>query len=220
MRRNVGSGRVFRTVPSAGCRHAFETYVLANAIAGLDCGLYRYLPLDHALVLERQAGPDFLARQHEVVLGQTFVPKAAICPTICACVLILYKYYNYVSRDSNGNGVVGFVDEIEGEEPFPAGTMSLALGGSFLGSCFIQKEPFYTAQNVGILQEKEPLSIYSKLFIIKKRALGLEPSVTLFDQSAPEPPAVPGDGLRAGRDAQNLSPTCCPQYDTGKCEKT
>ena len=73
--------------------------------------------------------------------------------------------YNYVSRDSNGNGVVGFVDEIEGEEPFPAGTMSLALGGSFLGSCFIQKEPFYTAQNVGILQEKEPLSIYSKLFI-------------------------------------------------------
>lgn len=73
--------------------------------------------------------------------------------------------YNYVSRDSNGNGVVGFVDEIEGEGPFPAGTMSLALGGSFLGSCFIQNEPFYTAQNVGILQEKESLSIYSKLFI-------------------------------------------------------
>lgn len=91
--------------------------------------------------------------------------------------------YNYVSRDSNGNGVVGFVDEIEGEEPFPAGAMSLALGGSFLGSCFVQKEPFYTAQNVGILQEKEPLSIYSKLFIatlirneckIKYQAFGRE----------------------------------------------
>lgn len=73
--------------------------------------------------------------------------------------------YNYVSRDSNGNGVVGFVDEIEGEDPFSAGTMSLALGGSFLGSCFIQKEAFYTDQNVGILEEKETLSIYSKLFI-------------------------------------------------------
>ena len=91
--------------------------------------------------------------------------------------------YNYVSRDSNGNGIVGFVDEIEGEEPFPAGAMSLALGGSFLGSCFVQKEPFYTAQNVGILQEKEPLSIYSKLFIatlirneckIKYQAFGRE----------------------------------------------
>lgn len=91
--------------------------------------------------------------------------------------------YNYVSRDSNGNGVVGFVDEIEGEEPFPAGAMSLALGGSFLGSCFIQKKPFYTAQNVAVLQEKVPLSNHTKLFIatlirneckIKYQAFGRE----------------------------------------------
>lgn len=73
--------------------------------------------------------------------------------------------FNYVSRDSNGNGVVGVVDEINGEKPFPKGAMSVALGGSFLGSCFIQNEPFYTAQNVAVLQEKEPLSIYTKLFV-------------------------------------------------------
>lgn len=91
--------------------------------------------------------------------------------------------YNYVSRDSNGNGVVGFVDEIDNEEPFPAGSMSLALGGSFLGSCFIQKRPFYTAQNVAVLQEKVALSDYTKLFIttlirneckIKYQAFGRE----------------------------------------------
>lgn len=91
--------------------------------------------------------------------------------------------YNYVSRDSNGNGVVGFVDEIDGEIPFPAGAMSLALGGSFLGSCFIQKKPFYTAQNVAVLQEKVPLSDHTKLFIaalirneckIKYQAFGRE----------------------------------------------
>lgn len=91
--------------------------------------------------------------------------------------------YNYVSRDSNGNGVVGFVDKIEGEDPFPAGAMSLALGGSFLGSCFIQKKPFYTAQNVAVLQEKVPLSDHTKLFIatliskecrIKYQAFGRE----------------------------------------------
>lgn len=91
--------------------------------------------------------------------------------------------YNYVSRDSNGNGVVAFIDEIEGQIPFPAGSLSLALGGSFLGSCFIQKEFFYTAQNVGILKEKEPLSIHTKLFIatlirneckIKYQAFGRE----------------------------------------------
>ena len=47
--------------------------------------------------------------------------------------------------------LVGIVDEINGELPFPAGSMSVALGGSFLGSCFIQKKSFYTAQNVAIL---------------------------------------------------------------------
>jgi hypothetical protein len=73
--------------------------------------------------------------------------------------------YNYVSRDSNGNGVVGFVDEINGEIPFPEGSMSVALGGSFLGSCFIQRKPFYTAQNVAVLQDKIFMSIYVKLFI-------------------------------------------------------
>ncbi len=57
------------------------------------------------------------------------------------------------------------MDEIDGETAFPAGAMTLALGGSFLGSCFIQKKPFYTAQNVAVLQEKVPLSVYTKLFI-------------------------------------------------------
>lgn len=82
--------------------------------------------------------------------------------------------YNYVSRDSKGNGVVAQVDEYFNskknctttkEEPFQAGTMTLALGGSFLGSCFVQKYPYYTAQNVAVLTEKEPLSIATKLFI-------------------------------------------------------
>lgn len=77
VRKNAGPSRMFRTVPSAGCRHAFETYVLANAVQDLERGLYRYLPLEHELILEDLAGPDFSARQHEAVLGQSFVPKAA-----------------------------------------------------------------------------------------------------------------------------------------------
>ncbi len=88
--------------------------------------------------------------------------------------------YNYVSRKSDSN--FDFVDEIEGEAPFPAGSMTLALGGS-LGSCFIHLKPFYTAQNVAVLQEKLPLSIHTKLFIatlikneckIKYQAFGRE----------------------------------------------
>ncbi|MBN1938237.1 MAG: SagB/ThcOx family dehydrogenase [Candidatus Aminicenantes bacterium] len=46
---DAGQGN-FRTVPSAGCRHAFETYVLAFRVEGLDPAVYRYLPFGHALV--------------------------------------------------------------------------------------------------------------------------------------------------------------------------
>lgn len=91
--------------------------------------------------------------------------------------------YNYVTRsDTNPNGVLGAVDEITDVFPYPAGTLTLALGGS-LGACFVQNRPFYTAQNVGILQEKEPLSIHTKLFLatlirneckIKYQAFGRE----------------------------------------------
>ena len=78
VRRKGGPASVFRIVPSAGCRHALETYVLVNDCASLERGVYRYLPLDHALVLEAPAGADFTVRQHEAVLMQTFVTRAPV----------------------------------------------------------------------------------------------------------------------------------------------
>ncbi|MCK9579073.1 MAG: SagB/ThcOx family dehydrogenase [Methanoregula sp.] len=44
-----GTQATFRTVPSAGARHAFETYLLVNDVTGLEPGLYRYLALSHTL---------------------------------------------------------------------------------------------------------------------------------------------------------------------------
>jgi len=41
----------FRTVPSAGARHAFETLLLVNNIIGLKKGLYRYIASKHKLLL-------------------------------------------------------------------------------------------------------------------------------------------------------------------------
>ena len=43
-----GSGTL-RAVPSAGARHAFETFLYINHVDGLNSGLYRYLSLDHQL---------------------------------------------------------------------------------------------------------------------------------------------------------------------------
>lgn len=67
---------VFRTVPSAGCRHAFETYLCAMKVDGLRPGIYRYLPLGHQLCLEREAD-DLPSRLTEATLGQRFVGRGA-----------------------------------------------------------------------------------------------------------------------------------------------
>ena len=59
---------------------------------------------------------------------------------------------NLVSRVSYNNGVDVRVGYVEGVVPFPAGYVTVALGGSYLGSCFVQEEPFYTAQNVAVMK--------------------------------------------------------------------
>jgi SagB-type dehydrogenase family enzyme len=41
--------RTMRTVPSAGARHAFETFLLLNNVAGVPQGLYQYCSLSHEL---------------------------------------------------------------------------------------------------------------------------------------------------------------------------
>lgn len=41
---------LLRIVPSAGARHAIETYLYIENVEGLKCGLYRYLPHEHKLL--------------------------------------------------------------------------------------------------------------------------------------------------------------------------
>jgi SagB-type dehydrogenase family enzyme len=69
---------VLRTVPSAGCRHAFETYLVVQRVAGLESGIYRYLPLDHALAFERPAAADIADRLTAATHGQRFAGEAAV----------------------------------------------------------------------------------------------------------------------------------------------
>ncbi len=76
VRENKGSGRTYRTVPSAGCRHSFETYIAAFDVNVLDKAIYRYLPLEHKLVKEKE--PENMGRKvAEAARGQTFVGDCA-----------------------------------------------------------------------------------------------------------------------------------------------
>jgi SagB-type dehydrogenase family enzyme len=52
VREQSDAGHARRTVPSAGARHALETYLCVLNVQGLDRGFYRYLPLEHQLVVE------------------------------------------------------------------------------------------------------------------------------------------------------------------------
>jgi SagB-type dehydrogenase family enzyme len=50
----IKSRPILRTVPSAGGRHPFETYLLMNRVRGLEPGLYRYLSVEHKLLFSRE----------------------------------------------------------------------------------------------------------------------------------------------------------------------
>lgn len=66
-----------RTVPSAGARHAFETFLLINNVTGLKTGLYRYLALEHKLLLVDDA-PDICDHIVAACLGQGYVGTANV----------------------------------------------------------------------------------------------------------------------------------------------
>lgn len=70
-------GATFRNVPSAGARHALETYLLINNVRDVPDGIYRFLAIEHKLV-EINTDPDIVDRVVEGCLGQDFVKKSAV----------------------------------------------------------------------------------------------------------------------------------------------
>ena len=76
---------------------------------------------------------------------------------------------NFVGRSADNNGVAGKVDIVYDKkgvkvEPYKAGCITIALGGS-LGSTYLQDEPFYTSQNVSVMEFADEVSDYAKLFL-------------------------------------------------------
>lgn len=77
LRGKVINGHAYRNVPSAGCRHALETYLAIFNVDELDPGMYRYLPLSHQLVFE--FSDDMLSKKMIIAsLGQSYPGKSAV----------------------------------------------------------------------------------------------------------------------------------------------
>lgn len=101
---------------------------------------------------------------------------------------------NFVSRNSNNNGVVGKVVLDEEMKIFRKGDITVPLGGSYLLSAFVQDEDFVTAQNVCVLRPKNKMTENEKWFYcyalrlnrFKFSAFGREVNKYIRDIQLPE----------------------------------
>jgi len=66
-----------RNVPSGGGMHPFETYIAVHNIEGLKPGLYRYLAVEHQLLLEHEASEGLGSQLIEIANGQPWAGNGA-----------------------------------------------------------------------------------------------------------------------------------------------
>lgn len=84
-----------RTVPSAGARHAFETYLLVNRVEGLEPGLYRYMAIEQGLV-NLNSGSTIAAELKQACLDQ---PQLENCAAAFIWVAVVERmFWRYVER--------------------------------------------------------------------------------------------------------------------------
>lgn len=77
IKRTISNTTTLRNVPSAGARHAFETYLLVNNVKDLKPGLYRFLATEHKLI-EVNMQPGITDKITEGCLGQKHVKTSAV----------------------------------------------------------------------------------------------------------------------------------------------
>ena len=73
----LGGSTTIRNVPSAGARHAIDTYLLVNKVESLEQGLYKYIALSHQLALIDQSD-DIKTRIMDSCLRQATVGSSAV----------------------------------------------------------------------------------------------------------------------------------------------
>ncbi|MDR3245556.1 MAG: restriction endonuclease subunit S [Prevotellaceae bacterium] len=106
--------------------------------------------------------------------------------------------YNFVNRGEKNCGVSARILEEENKKPFPAGLISVAMGGNVLSS-FVQQEPFYTGQNVKVLTPLREMSDLIKLYycycieqnIFRFSTMGREANVSFESIIVPDIEEIP-----------------------------
>jgi SagB-type dehydrogenase family enzyme len=91
----IPGSATFRTVPSAGARHALETYLMVNNVESLRSGLYWYSALRHGLILIDE-GDRLAADLVAACLGQRFVAQSAV--TFIWTALVYRMTWRYSER--------------------------------------------------------------------------------------------------------------------------
>jgi SagB-type dehydrogenase family enzyme len=84
-----------RTVPSAGARHPFETFLLVNRVEDIKPGLYRFAALKHALLEVNQA-EDVNQMITHACQDQEQVANSAV--TFIWVAVLERMYWRYVER--------------------------------------------------------------------------------------------------------------------------
>jgi SagB-type dehydrogenase family enzyme len=68
-----------RTVPSGGCMHPFETYLVINRVESIKSGLYRYIATEHKLLFIKELDPAKMPDiASDIFNRQTFIGKGAV----------------------------------------------------------------------------------------------------------------------------------------------
>lgn len=106
---------------------------------------------------------------------------------------------NFISRSRENLGVYTKIKNIPNKELFKKGSITVTLGGSYLLSSFVQKEDFYTAQNIKVLTPKLPLTDLQKKFYcyaiehnrFRYTSHGREANKTLNDLLVPSIDSIP-----------------------------
>ncbi len=135
-----------RTAPSAGAMYPLELYLLAGAVDGLEAGLYRYVPQQHALA--RVGAPDRAALA-AAALGQGMLARAP------AVVIVTGVYARTAAKYGERAPRYVHIEVGAAAENLLLQAEALGLGGVFIGAFRDQA----VREALGLPAEHEPLGL-------------------------------------------------------------